>query len=97
MRVILEIPDTLAEQFAAAGTEPACAALQALAVEGYRRRLLSEAEVRRMLGLETRMEVHSLLAAHDVPLHYTEEHMRQDIQGSDELGAQRSIAQAHAA
>ena len=97
MQVILEIPETLADHFAATGKEPASAALEALAIEGYRTHALSEAEVRRMLGLETRMEVHALLAAHDVPLHYTEEHVRQDIQGSDELAAQRSHAHVHAA
>ena len=92
MQVIFDIPDTLAKQLAVDGKSPASAALEALAVEGYRTHLLSEAEMRRMLGFETRMEVHALLAAHDVPLHYTEEHLRQDIHASDELAAQRALA-----
>ncbi len=97
MQVVFDIPDMLAQQFAAAGKEPACAALESLAVEAYRTGLLSEAEVRRMLGLETRMEVHALLAAHDVPLRYTEEHLRQDIESSDELAAQRALPSSNAA
>jgi predicted HTH domain antitoxin len=79
----------MAVQISDAGMDPARAALEAVAVEGYRSRALSEAEVRRLLSFETRMEVHALLAAHDVPLHYNEEHVRQDVQASDELGAQR--------
>jgi len=65
------------------------AALEALAVEGYRAQRLSENEVRVMLGYETRMQVHALLAEHDVDLHYTMEHVRQDIEASDQLHAQR--------
>jgi predicted HTH domain antitoxin len=97
MQLTLDIPETLADRLIAAGKDPGCAALEALAVEGYRSHLLSEAEVRRMLGLETRMEAHMLLAAHDVPLHYTEEHLRQDIQASDQLAAQRSFSPSHTA
>jgi predicted HTH domain antitoxin len=89
MRVSFDIPDAMAVQISDAGMDPARAALEAVAVEGYRSRALSEAEVRRLLSFETRMEVHALLAAHDVPLHYNEEHVRQDVQASDELGAQR--------
>ncbi|MES2394132.1 MAG: UPF0175 family protein [Acidobacteriota bacterium] len=97
MQVTLDIPDTLAAQLTAAGQDPARAALEALAVEAYRSHQLSESEVRRLLNLETRMEVHTLLADHDVPLHYTEDHLRRDIEASDKLHAQRSQTSAHAA
>ena len=83
------IPDDLAAQLTAAGKDPARAALEALAVEGYRAGRLSENEVRVILGYETRMQVHALLAEHDVDLHYTMEHARQDIEASDKLHAQR--------
>lgn len=94
MQVTLDIPDTLAAQLRADGKDPARAALEALAIEGYRTGRLSEAEVRRFLQLETRMEVHALLAEHDIPLHYTEEHLRQDIAASDKLHVQRQHAHA---
>ncbi len=97
MRVSFDIPDAMAVQISDAGMDPARAALEARAVEGYRSRALSEAEVRRLLSFETRIEVHALLAAHDVPLHYNEEHVRQDVQASDELGAQRTLTPAHGA
>ena len=90
MQVTLTIPDTLAAQLLAAGKDPARAALEALAVEGYRTRHLTEAEVKRMLGYGTRMQVHALLREHNVDLNYTVEHLQQDIAASDKFLAQRS-------
>jgi hypothetical protein len=80
MQVTLEIPDTLAAQLAAVGKDPARAALEALAVEGYRTRQLYEEQIRRMLGYESRMQVHALLKEHDVPLDYSVEDLEQDME-----------------
>lgn len=96
MQVTLTIPDNLAAQLIPAGKDPSREALEALAVEGYRAERLTESEVRQMLGYETRMQVHALLAEHDVPLHYTEEHLRQDIEASNKLHAQRTQQAARA-
>jgi len=89
MQVILNIPDTLAAQFTAAGKDPARVALEALAIEGYRNDELSESEVREMLGYETRMEVHALLKQHGVFLHYSSDDLEEDRE------AARSLAAAH--
>ena len=85
MNLTLTIPDDLAAQIAATGKDPARAALEAVAVDGYRSGHLSENEVRVMLGYETRMQVHALLAEHNVDLQYTEEQLRQDIAASNKL------------
>jgi predicted HTH domain antitoxin len=90
MQVTVTIPDALAAQLAAAGKDPARAALEALAVEGYRTGRLSENEVRVMLGYETRMQVHALLKEHDVYLNYSMSDLEQDIRASDELYAKRA-------
>ena len=82
MRVTVEIPDELAAELIAAGKDPARATLEALAVEGYRSQRLSENEVRVMLGYETRMEVHALLAEHDVCLHYSLDDLETDAETS---------------
>ena len=84
------IPDDLAAQLTAAGKDPARAALEALAIEGYRAGRLSENEVRVMLGYETRMQVHALLKEHDVYLNYSMSDLEQDIRASDELYAMRA-------
>ena len=89
MQVTFDIPDTLAAQIIAAGKEPSRAALELLAVEGYRTRKLSENEVRTMLNFSTSMQVHALLKQHDVYLNYSLSDVEQDIQASDELHAMR--------
>lgn len=89
MQLTLTIPDDLAAQITADGKDPGRFALEALAVDGYRSSRLTENEVRVILGYETRMQVHALLAEHNVDLQYTEEQLRQDIAASDRLPPQR--------
>jgi hypothetical protein len=85
MQVTIDIPDTLAAQLSAAGMNPSRVALEALAVDGYRTRQLSESEVRAMLGYETRMQVHELLKEHGIYLNFSVEDLQQDIETSDRL------------
>ena len=61
-------------------------ALEALAVEGYRTGALSENQVRRLLGFESRFDLHALLKEHRVPLRYTEEDVERDLAAHRELG-----------
>jgi Uncharacterised protein family (UPF0175) len=78
MEVTLNIPDDLAAQIIAAGKEPSRAALEALALESYRTEQMSEAEIRQLLGFETRMEVHAFLKEHGAFLHYSLEDAAKD-------------------
>lgn len=64
-------------------------ALEALAVDGYRTGVLNESQVRHLLGLETRFEVHALLKEHRVPLRYTEADLADDLKAHDEIGFPR--------
>jgi hypothetical protein len=89
MDVMLTIPDTFAEQLAAAGQDPARAALEALVIEGYRSRRLSEFQVRQMLGFATRMDVHGFLKEHGAYMHYS----LADMESDDETARRtRSLA-----
>jgi hypothetical protein len=85
MQINLDIPEELAAQLIPPGKDAAQAALEALAIEGYRARRLTEGQIKQMLGYETRMQVHSLLAQADVPLNYTQEMLEMDIEASDVL------------
>ena len=78
MEITINIPDELAHQVAPEGKDPARIALEALAVEGYRTELLSESALRRMLGFQSRMEVHAFLKEHGVSLHYDVSDLRHD-------------------
>ena len=79
MHITVEIPDTAAGDLTAAGQAPARALLEAYALEGYRRQVLGESAVRRLLGFETRMEVHAFLKKHGVYLHYSLEDLEHDL------------------
>jgi hypothetical protein len=65
----IEIPDSLADVIAP-GQDPARAALEAIALEGYCSDRLSEYDVQELLRFETRMEVHAFLKEQGVYLHY---------------------------
>ena len=79
MTITVEIPEELAGQLIAAGKDPARAVLEAIALEGYRSERLTTAEIRRLLGFETRMEVDAFLKEHGVFLPYTEDDLADDI------------------
>ena len=68
----------LARQVASEGKEPARVALEALALEGYRTERLSESAVRRMLGFQSRIQVHEFLKQHGVFLHYSVSDLEHD-------------------
>ena len=92
MQVTFDIPDTLAALLTAAGKDPARAALEALAVEGYRTDQLSEGEIREMLGYQTPMQVHELLQQHGAYIHYSLEDFEQDKQTLRDLHRETSAA-----
>ena len=60
-----------------------------LAVEGYRSGALTESQVRRLLNLESRFQVHALLKKHGVPLRYTAQDFEDDLAAQRELGFPR--------
>jgi hypothetical protein len=84
MHIALDIPDNI-QGVIAQDQDPARATLEALALEGYRSDRLSEYDVQRLLGFETRMEVHGFLKEHGVYLHYGMEDLEHDIRESDRI------------
>jgi hypothetical protein len=77
--VQLQIPDDVARVIQVQQPDLSRAALEALALEGYRSERLSEGQVRRMLGFRTRMQVHGFLKAHNVYLHYPIGELENDL------------------
>lgn len=80
MDVQLQIPDDVAHTLQSEQPDLSRAALEALALEGYRRRRLSEAQLRRMLGFRTRMQVHEFLKSHNVYLNYSVRDLERDLE-----------------
>jgi hypothetical protein len=73
MQLQIEIPEDISEALSKGGQDLPRRALEALAIEGYRTRALTESQVKRMLGLESRIQVHALLQRAKVYLDYPEE------------------------
>lgn len=89
MKINLEIPDEIASALAPEGESLPRAALEALALEGYRTQRLSESQIRTLLDFETRMQVHAFLKAHHCYLDYTLEDLEHDRQVSERLRPRR--------
>ncbi len=80
MDVQLRIPDDVARILQLEQQDLSRAALEALALEGYRSESLSETQVRRLLGFRTRMQVHAFLKAHNVYLNYSIHELENDLE-----------------
>lgn len=70
MEIKLDVPDDIARELASDGADLSRAALEALALEGYRARVLFESDLCRMLGFESGLDVHAFLKEHGVYLQY---------------------------
>ena len=79
MDLTITLPEDIFESLESRWENVSRHALETIAVEGYRTGALNEAQVRRLLGLETRFEVHALLKEHRVPLRYTEADLEEDL------------------
>ena len=78
MRITLDVPDDVAEGLTTGGRDLPRAALEALALEGYRSGALTAAQIRRLLGYQTRVEVDGFLKQHGVWLEYTLDDLERD-------------------
>jgi hypothetical protein len=68
MTVTIQLPADISAALGERWDDVPRRALEAIAIEGYRTGALSEGQVRRVLGLETRFQVHAMLKEHHVPL-----------------------------
>jgi len=89
MQVTLDLSDDISAALEGQWLDLPRQALEALAVEGYRTGALTETQVRRLLDLETRFQVHSLLKEHRVPRRYSEADFEDDRSPHRELGLPR--------
>ena len=88
MQVTLDIPDELAPALIAEGQDPARVALEAWGLEAYRQRRLSGYQLRTLLGLPSRWDLHALFKERQISL-YTLEDFEQDLTTNQELRKKR--------
>ena len=79
MTIVLNVPEDIANELERQEGDFSRAALESLALEGYRAGHLSEEQVRRMLGFESRFDVHAFFKQHQPYLNYTEADLKHDL------------------
>ncbi len=77
MQITLELPEDIAQGLKSKWKDLPRAALESLALEAYRSHMLTAAQLRRLLGFETRMQVDAFLKEHEV-YDYTTADFEQD-------------------
>jgi len=66
MQITLELPEDIVQELRSKWKDLSLAALESLALEAYRSYPLTAAQLRRLLGFETRMQVDAFLKEHEV-------------------------------
>lgn len=89
MNLELQIPDDVARILSAEYADLTRAAVEALALEGYRSNRLSDGQLRQMLGFSSRMQVHAFLKERGVPLNYSMADLEYDRETSNDEDAAR--------
>jgi hypothetical protein len=85
-QLTLNLPDELSAALAPSGQDLPRAAFEAIALEAYRERKLTTAQVRRLLGFESRHELDGFLKQHEVWLEYTWQDLEDDRETHHRLG-----------
>ncbi|HXA17241.1 MAG TPA: UPF0175 family protein [Thermoanaerobaculia bacterium] len=86
MSVTIDMPEDISAALEVRWDDVPRRSLEAIAVEAYRTGALTESQIRRLLGFETRFQVHALLKEHQVPLRYTAEDLEADLSVHRTLG-----------
>jgi hypothetical protein len=66
MQITIELPEDIAVGLESRWKDLPRAALESLALEGYRSRALTAAQLRRLLAFETRLQVDAFLKEHEI-------------------------------
>jgi hypothetical protein len=86
MEFTLDLPDELSAVLAAPGQDLLRAAFEAIGLEAYRERKLTTAQLRRLLGFESRYELDGFLKQHEVWLEYSWQDLEHDREAHRRLG-----------
>src|ERR1019366_530936 len=86
MEVTMRLPNDIYESLKSRWDDVPRHALEALAAEAYRSGALTETQVKRLLGFETRFQVHALLKEHRVPYRFSGAEIESDLDAQRDLG-----------
>jgi predicted HTH domain antitoxin len=86
MHLTIDLPPDISEVLQGRWGDVSRRALEAVAVETYRTGVLSESQIKRLLGFENRLQFHALLKEHRVPYRYSELDLQSDLAAHRDLG-----------
>jgi Uncharacterised protein family (UPF0175) len=89
MEITLNLPEDIAHGLEAKWKDLPRAALESLALEGYRSGALTMVQVRRLLGFGTRYELDGFLKRHGLYLNYSIEDLERDAEASRQFSSRR--------
>jgi hypothetical protein len=89
MEITLNLPEDIARELEAKWKDLPRAALESLALEGYRSGAFTGVQVRQLLGFGTRYELDGFLKQHGVYLNYTVEDIERDAETSRQFSSRR--------
>ena len=90
MAVKIELPEDIEHHLAKQWGDLSRHALESIAIDGHRARVLSRSQVRRMLGFETGAEVDAFMKPAEVPFDYTVDDFQHDAETSRYLREARN-------
>lgn len=83
MNLEVNIPDSV---FRSGNTDISREVLEAIAIDGFQSGQLTLYQIQRILGFETRFEVHQFLVQHDIPwVNYSVEDLEREAETFKEL------------
>lgn len=94
MRITIEIADELVADLVPAGQDPARVLLELSVAEAYREGRLSLEQVRRLLGLGTRMEADAFLLQRQIFDDMTVEELKAEFETVRSIAAERALQHA---
>src|SRR5438105_8284792 len=97
MQIVVDIADEFVQALFPAGQDPARAALEAIAIEGYRAHRLTGYQLRQLLGIPSRYEMDGFLKQHQVWLEYSIEDFEREREVGERLWQKRQAELAEEA
>jgi predicted HTH domain antitoxin len=85
MQITIDIPEELADILMDKWGNLSQRTLEALAIEGYRRGVMTRGQVKQLLDLTSFYEVEQFLKERGADLHYDETDLEQDLKTINEL------------
>ncbi len=83
--VTVELPEDVATILQNLDKDLSLTALKSLAAESYRSKVLTDAQIMRLLGFESRFELDEFLKEHKIYFDYSLEEIERDVKASQQI------------